>query len=195
MVQQGICTSLAILIQDLVPQLSLVYSMAFLTGLSELWVPSRGLQDHDERAAIKATEVIKKALWATASALITKSEGRPVMYSYSSDGTRLTTTTTFRTNVGFKKIQRSGSTSHEFLQQVGYLKTTNSLGQPIQSCLMRDPVPLDEGQSTFNEYTAFREFFTGIRRQGHMGIIVNHVAWGRAVFSAMQRKVRNNYEK
>ena len=100
MLQQCICTSLAILLQDLVPQLSLVYPMDFPPGLSELWVPSRVLGDHDERKVVKATEVIKKALWANSSALITKSEGLPVLYSYSSDGTRLTTTTTLSGRCG-----------------------------------------------------------------------------------------------
>ena len=64
----------------------------------------------EERHAEKVCEIIKAALREKAIELVKNAGGRPILFSYGSDGTPLLTRATLTQSVGTQRVVRSGGT-------------------------------------------------------------------------------------
>ena len=67
------------------------------------------------------------------------------------------------------------------------MKTRSARGDPIIACVLRDPIPLTRGKTALHEFSAACEFFPMLRALGHIGVVINHDRFGRAVYTALAR--------
>ena len=110
--------------------------------------------------AMKMAEVLKAALLKKARALLATAAGRPVLFSYSSDGTPMKVAIRVSSEglVPNSTLDRRGRTGVEFLLQRGWYKTLGSEGDVCMCALLADPVALSHGKGSWYLFTAAREF-------------------------------------
>eukprot|EP00974_Lingulodinium_polyedra_P127955 11204165-Lingulodinium_polyedra.AAC.1 len=58
---------------------------------------------------------------------------------------------------------------------------------------MRDPRHLTEGKTALHAFRASAQFFPILRRMGHEGVCISHFCFGRALFSACARLIKQRY--
>lgn len=145
----------------------------------------------DEEYTMQKLSALSAAfLKEKAKRLVMESEGRPVLYSYGSDGTpMLTKFTSSAKTASSRTVVRKAGRVVEFLLQRGFVRTNNAAGAPQVAALLAAPIPLDLGKSAYNLFTALCEFFPVLRKLGHTGICISHFAFDRAAFSAMQKRL------
>ena len=141
----------------------------------------------EERHAEKVCEIIKAALREKAIELVKNAGGRPILFSYGSDGTPLLTRATLTQSVGTQRVVRSGGKAEEVLVERGFVKAFSPCGDPRVVALTRDPVPLSNGKSAAHMVTPLSKFFPVIQSLGHEGLVVYHYVFDRAVCSSLGR--------
>jgi hypothetical protein len=121
------------------------------------------------------------------------SAGRPLLYSYSNDATSFLVRS--RANApapsDHPSIQRRGKKLQEFLCQRATLKS-KTMGQTRMSMLQRPPVPLDRGKKADNIIVSSFQFWTHPRLQGHLGILMTHTVFDRALQKPLARRFRQH---
>ena len=125
--------------------------------------------------------------------MIEKAQGRPLLFSYGADSTplpALLSKVTQSFEVAGSVHHRQAGTAVDFLAQIGFLKARTASGDTVIGCLASPPRALSAGKSSWNCFTAQGEFFPHLRRLVPKGIIVQHCAFDRALFSAMERLER-----
>jgi len=132
-------------------------------------------------------EIIKAALREKAIELVKNAGGRPILFSYGSDGTPLLTRATLTQSVGTQRVVRSGGKAEEVLVERGFVKAFSPCGDPRIAALTRDPVPLSNGKSAAHMVTPLSKFFPVIQSLGHEGWVVYHYVFDRAVCSSLGR--------
>ncbi len=156
---------------------------------------SLALTNDERREVFKLAEVGKDFLLQKTKAFVAAAAGRPLLYSYSSDGTPMLTKTTYAQKVTeARSVRRTGGYLHEFLVQRCALKYHSADGTDKVCCYTRDPVPLDKGKTAWFMYSAAVAFFPLCRELGHRGIVVSHYCFDRAYFTALERKMRQRHE-
>lgn len=104
-------------------------------------------------------EVCKSWLRRKALAFVALATGRPLLSSYSSDGTPLTTRERWHHRAGDQHIvHRHGGASHEFLIQRLFL-AFRSDGELRLRTLVSEPVPLTKGKGASQVFACGRVFF------------------------------------
>jgi hypothetical protein len=147
---------------------------------------------------MKMCEVLKRHLQRKVAALLAKAAGRPVLFSYSADSTpmkvavRLATEPFERDATG--AVQRRGRSCVEFHLQRGWYKTIGPDGDVLIATLLREPIPLTSGKTSWHLFSAAQEFACLTQDQGHTGICITHYAFDRAVFSALSSKLSQRHE-
>lgn len=142
-------------------------------------------------------EVLKATLLRKARALLTGAAGRPVLFSYSSDGTPMKVAVRVSSQglVSNSTLHRKGKTGVEFLLQRGWYKTIGPEGNVCMCVLLADPVPLSYGKGSWYLYTAAEQFAPLVQELGHEGICVTHYAFDRAIFGALTSKLFRRHEQ
>lgn len=121
---------------------------------------SRNLSRDDGREAAKLCEMMKDLLWSKAKSLVAASAGRPVLYSYGSDGTPMLTRESMALKpadgqVLYRRMKEAG----EYLVERGFILTPNAGGGYSKACLLRDPRHLGDGKTALHSFKAATEFF------------------------------------
>ena len=149
------------------------------------------LGKEDSLVASKLCEVGKAYLLRKAKSLVTAAEGRAILLTYGSDSTPLLSMATMTTNLhGHRTVVRKAGQAVEFLVERAFLKTTSATGDPLVTCLFKDPTPLTQGKTAWCEFTAASRFFPLLRTLGHTGVAVNHYCFDRAMQSALSRRMQ-----
>ena len=117
--------------------------------------------------------------------LVANFRTEPVLLSYSSDGMPLTVKHTITKGVAGAKVRRSGGSMHEFLIQRAFLQAASG----DRAIIFRDPVQL-VSKSADSSFSAAMEFLPTLRELGHRGLAVHHYCWDRAVYSPLERRVK-----
>ena len=159
-------------------------------AVKKLAVAGRPLQQNEERDVARLAEATKALLDETARDMISKAQTRPVLFSYQGDGTPLKLKHAFQ--VAFAehhKHARSGYTGEELYCQGAFVRTLDGAGEPVVTCLLRDPRPMI-GKSALHAFNALAEFFPTLDQLHHDGFNIHHYSWDRALFSACKRYSR-----
>ncbi len=145
-------------------------------------------QKREGRELFKLVECAKAVMWHKARAVIEQSGGRPLLYSYSSDGTPCITKKTYSHTLDTgENVVRCAGAGSDFLMQSAWLKSTNKEGAFVQAHIFKEAVPLEEGATALHELTACVRFFPMVRTHGHEGVVVSHYAFDRALFNKLTR--------
>ena len=95
------------------------------------------------REVQRLAEAGKALLDECAKDLIAAAQGRPVLYQYQGDGTPLKLKSAFQ--VAFaehQKTSRSGYSGEELFCQGAFVRSVDSVGNPLVACIMKEPRPM-----------------------------------------------------
>ena len=148
------------------------------------------LAREEAKTCSRLCEVGKAFLQEKARALVRGAGGRAILHTYGSDCTPLLTGVAYTTRMGGRTVVRKGSEGAEFLVQRSFLKTTDASGDPVQTVLFTEPIPLTQGKSAWCQFTAAQRFFPMLRTLGHEGVSVSHYCFDRMMQSSLNRKMQ-----
>lgn len=155
---------------------------------------AKSLVNHEERQVQQLVEVLKHHMRQKVFALLRGACGEAVLYTYSADATPLRCTSTTVLAAAGGQVVRKGRNLEELLLQRGLFKTIAPGGEPCMAFLFTDILSLSEGKKAGNVFTAQAKFFPLLRKAGHDGICVQHVCADRALFSPLERLLRQRVE-
>ena len=108
----------------------------------------------------------------------------PMMQFYSNDGTPIKTRVKGSWKVGTQTIRREGKKGKEFLVQMTFFRYLDDDGTPHTVCSWQPPLPLDF-KTGAAIYAATLQHHQSLREQGHMGLVVDHYSFDRALFGPL----------
>lgn len=163
-------------------------------GKASTFIPDNDLTHGGE--VWKLVEIVRAHLEQSWYDVISAADNSPLLQSYSSDATPKLTRRQFSAELSdHKRIRKEFAEGVEYLLQVGWLRTTDKSGQPIQTVLMKESVPLHSGeQSAAHEFQALMDFVEPARMLGHTGVYIEHVCFDRKFFASLQRMARQRSE-
>lgn len=134
-------------------------------------------------------ELLKSFLRRKALELIETAGGRPILLSYSSDGTPLTTRERLRLRLNgtAAPVVRVGGSSQEYLIQQVFVRRLDVDGNSRTEVVLREPLPFTSGKAAWAVFAAGRDFFPTLRSAGHGGIAIQHFAFDRALHKPLVR--------
>ena len=150
--------------------------------------------DHKGRAEVaKICEVSKAFFRNQVETLIAETQGQPMLYSYSSDGTPLHTKDRVVKQLPTgQKVCRSGGAGHEYLVQQGFVRTLGLDGHKTIA-ILREPLALQHGKATGALFAAGVAFLPTLRQLGNTNIAINHYCFDRGAFSALPRMFKQHH--
>ena len=158
--------------------------------IGKVGVAGRPLEQNEVREVSILAEAGKALLVEGAKDLIAAAQGRPVLYEYQGDGTPLKLKASFQ--IAFaehQKTARSGYSGVELFCQGAFVRSLNSVGEPLVACIMKDPRPM-AGKSALHAISGLIDFFPTLDQLEHQGFNIHHCSWDRALFSACRTHAR-----
>ena len=134
----------------------------------------------------RLSAVVNDFLSGLARSFVKENVSRPILFSYSSDGTPVKTRVCVSTSFEQGSIRRSGFRGQEFCVQNVFL-LTHRLGQPQMRYLTTNPVLMHHGKGAWNYYQAFRSFCQTPFELGHESICINHYSFDRGIHDSTLR--------
>ena len=148
------------------------------------------LEGTDITKAATLAEVCKAHMQAKALEAVGRAQGIPMLQTYASDGTRMTSKYKIRkSSSSGKDAQKTGTETNEYLVQHEFIRYVSATGKAIDHAVLQDPLPMKHGKGGNECFTAFVEFQRPLRNMGHTGITIQHHAFDRALFSILSRLV------
>jgi len=164
-------------------------------GCLQKWrSPTLSHTDSELLSIFSLAEAVKAHLKTKFIRAIQEAEHRPLLCSYSGDGTPVQTKVTKSVAHGSKRCRRAGYTTHEYFVQNLFLLFFVGTTAHV-SALFGDPVPMTFGKKIEAAAAIGVHFILDPRRFGHDGPIVRHFAFDRAQFPAAQRFYRQYFTK
>ena len=153
-------------------------------ALNKYGVAGRPLEKNEERVVGRLAEVAKVVLDEAAREMIRKAHKRPVLFEYCGDGTPLKLKHAFQVSFAdHHKTVRSGYTGVEFYCEGAFVRSYDSAGDLVVTCLLRDPRPM-AGRGALHAFNGLIGFFPILEQLDHDGFNLHHYSWDRALFSA-----------
>ena len=125
------------------------------------------LKKPEEYEVQKLAEVLKQFSQEQVVDLVARACHRPVLCSYSNDGTPLTAKIRFQSGFGNMKVRREGGDDEELLVQRAMYRFVDGAGASHTAVQMRDPLPLRHGKTGDAICAASLAFFKTLRHMGH----------------------------
>ena len=136
-------------------------------AIGKYGVAGRPLDKHEEREVDRLAEVAKVVLEEAARDLIRSFQKSPVVIEYSWDGTPVKLQHAFQVSFAeHQKLVRSGYTGVELYCQGAFVRSLNSAGEPVVTCLLKDPRPM-AGKSALHAFNGLIEFFPTLDQLDH----------------------------
>ena len=151
---------------------------------------SGALDKQDMLKLYKNAEVAKDVMLAGVKDFILEAEHLPCMRSTASDDTPpITVSEMVASQLGDSAIiRRGGKACHEF--QVG-LSMYRCIEPDVNSrIVLREAMPMRHGKTAAAEWEIVKHAAPTLRSAGHLGEVVEHYAWDRAKFGALQRMAK-----
>ena len=127
--------------------------------------------------------------------LVAAAGGAPVLISYSSDGTPVSTkkraTAKSSSNL---VVSTQGRGTDEYLVQHAFVRYIDAGGQHHSTVVLKDPLPLTNGKSAWALYACAVNFMETARAMGHLGVSVVHYAFDRGAYSALARHLSHRHQ-
>ena len=152
--------------------------------------PGKTLSPTERHKAAQLTEGLKAFLHDQASSFVVESGVLPILRSYSSDCTPIKAKKRIVASAGEMRVVRVGGSGQEYLLQAGFLQYQNAQGDWKIVVVLRDPVLMSTGKGHLKLFAAGRAFLPMLRELGHRGLVVEHMVFDRAAFSALNRIFR-----
>ena len=122
-----------------------------------------------------------------AAALMRSARSQPLLYSYQSDATSFKCRMQLNsTSSEGRPMQLRGRALEEFLSERGMLKTIAANGEVHMVMLMGVPRPLRHGKTGDCHFAAACDFERPLRLSEHGSILISHVCFDRAIFTAVR---------
>jgi hypothetical protein len=151
---------------------------------------SKRLARHEEHTLHRLVEVVKTQLKSKCLDLLQNNPEQAVLWSFQSDATSLKTAARTVSSGQGSQVTRRGRVLREVLLQRGFLKTKSTTGEEQMAIMISDVLLLSAGKKTWNMFSAAARFFPLPRKSGHKGIVVQHFCADRAIFTALDRRLR-----
>ena len=154
-----------------------------------------GMDSVDVRAMARLTEVVKLRLLDRARGLVRSASGAPVFLHYISDGTPLKTKRYAVAQVGASQQQtrRSGVETVEYLVQYALLRRIDANGVASSVAVLREPLPLTEGNTAPALLSASLSFMSNLRELSHRGLAIHHCCLDRAAYAPLSRLIAQHH--
>ena len=155
---------------------------------------SRVLDKHEAEQCAQLCELAKAYLLERAKSFVSKGQGGALLLSYQSDSTPLLAKATFvaRHASGQAVVRKAGRAVELLLERV-FLKRLTPTGEAVVETFFRDPLPLDNGKGSWQCFSAACSHFPMLKKLGHQGISVSHYCFDRALFSSLDRLMRQRH--
>lgn len=140
-------------------------------------------------------EAGKRSMWNEFIDHFRKAADRPLLLSYSGDGTPVQTKVNFSFGSGESMVRRSGYSTKEYYVHNCFAMFKDEARQPQVRVLLRDPVPMTDGKTASAAAAIGMDFLPDPRDHGHVGPVVRHVAFDRAQFGTLQKLFRRWFTK
>ena len=140
------------------------------------------------RAIQRCAEIGKEVLGSSATELIQKVNGSPMLSSKSADGTPISVMhRTEHVLPSGEKVARAGKKTCEFLVKNQFLRAAVPGGTVETRVLIQDPIPLDHGKSASAIFESCVKDWRSLRQMGHAGCAIEHYCFDRFAISAHER--------
>lgn len=165
--------------------------MDFVSTVLDLGRPSKVYNDQDADVAAKCAEIAKDTMHGRVRSMIAQAAGRPVLVSYSCDGTPIRACKYFNERKADGSwMRRAGGAETEFLLQRAWLKTGSLLGPEITAPMVGEPLAMNYGKSAFAHFCAADAFMPTRVGLKHSGICVQHLTCDRGIHGPLARYMR-----
>lgn len=138
----------------------------------------------------RVTEACKSFLRLRFLQSIKDAANRPLLLSYSADGTPVRTKVNITQRSESSSCRRGGYGTKEYYVQNCFLMFRDESGGLTVRALLRDPIPMTEGKTVRATAAMAVDFVPNPRAFGHAGLIVRHAAFDRAQFAPLQKLLR-----
>ena len=159
----------------------------------EFGKPGKTLSPTERHKAAQLTEGLKAFLHDQAASFVVESGVLPILRSYSSDCTPIKAKKRIVASAGETRVVRVGGSGQEYLLQAGFLQYQDAQGDWKTVVVLRDPVLMSTGKDHLKLFAAGRAFLPMLRELGHRGLVVEHMVFDRAAFSALNRIFRQQH--
>ena len=137
--------------------------------------PSRTHSPGDLEHLQRVIEACKLHMRGALRELMRQAEHRPLLLSYSGDGTPLGSRRCVTTKSGDSSITRNTRRSDEYYVHNLIAMYRDGMGRTHSTILMDDPRPMTAGTTAAAEITFAIEMIPNSRLHGHSGIVLQHV--------------------
>lgn len=141
-------------------------------------------------ASAMLVEVLKQYLHTKARRLVEANRSAPMHLSYQFDASSYVCQTTAGASAAGNRVLRRGKVLEEFLMERGCIHILRPSGKMEAALLVGEPRSLEAGKKAWNLLVAAASFFPLARKLGHKGINVFHFGSDGAMFSALDRLLR-----
>ena len=162
--------------------------------LRRLCRPCTTLEKADQRASSKLVECGKQVLQEKAARLVKVARGKPVLFSYSNDGTPIQTVKRLTaTAAGHKPVHRTGKGTDEYLVQQSFYRYIDAQGEVHSALVLTDPMLLLHGKGAAAIFAASQQMAASPNQLGHKGISICHYTFDSALFKPLTRLFRGQH--
>lgn len=159
--------------------------------------PGASLSDRSDRRDVqRLSEVSKAFLQGKVHDLISAhANDKPLVRSYSSDGTPILLNRAWTRMLGSRVIHRHGKASQEYMVERTFYRGANAEGEELTAVVFRDPFALSDGKTGWHLMACQLEASPSLRALGFHGPAINHYVWDRGCYSVLNRLVRKWHQK
>ena len=152
-----------------------------------LWLsqPSQVLDKRDVERVEKHAIVFQDFLAARAHRFLEERLHSPILETFMSDGTPISTMERHHIDWDNFHINRAGKVCREFLVQRLWLQDSHG----SISCLFGD-IKLMQDKTHLTSYAGMTSLWQGARALGHKSFVLSHHVFDRAIMSAMRHRIR-----
>jgi hypothetical protein len=144
--------------------------------------------DQDVRLMARYCEMCKHLLRERVADLVAEADGAPLLRHYRSDGTPVSTKHRYAVQLRQgSKVKREGKATDEYLVQHAFFRYIDAGSRARTTVMLRDPMPLTHGKGAVACLSAGLAFLVHPRQLGHVGIVVSHYLFDRALLQALSR--------
>ena len=149
----------------------------------------------DLRVLAVLVESGKAFLKRRAESFIKALDDRPLLMSYSGDGTPIKTKTSASFSSDGTTVIRCGSGSQEYYVHNCFLMCMSTDRKLSGVAILDEPRPMTNGKASPACASFAREMLPKPRELGHGGVLIRHLTFDRAMYSAVCRILRRVFVK
>ena len=149
--------------------------------------------DKEAADVYKVCEVTKQFFRSQGPSMVAWAAGRPLLHSYSCDGTPCRAKKYCFAEVAGRTLRRAGGDTAELLVQRTLLRAAKATGEVKTAAILSDPMPMTRGKKLPAQFSCCLRHWQSLRMLGHTGICVQHYCFDRGVHQGLVRLFRKKH--